>query len=207
MNIKAPSFLVFSLFFSITVIAQKTNSVTLIPKNIFKLSLGSHYFYDDFSGNVFGLNTGLNYERLFAKKWSWGVSLEAFFNENNVPKLKTIYHGINLPEMEERYAFSPEIRYYFTKAGQGFFLGNIANIQWVRYGYLTYVYDCITCSNHNYVFDNFFTISDRLTFGYQMFINKKILLGIGIGYELRAGYYGSSLFKSRQISCQFGFGK
>lgn len=188
---------------------QKTSSLS---KNLFKMSLGTHYFYDDYSGDIVGFNVGLHYEKIFSRKWSWGIGLESYFNKNAVPKTKLANASyvknngeINLPEIEERYAFSPEIRYYFTRAGQGFYLSNVSSIQRVRHGYLNYVYDCMHCPNQSFLLENFFTLSDRLTWGYQKFINQKLLVGVSIAYELRLGFDG--LINSPQISCQFGFGK
>ena len=108
------SFLLFQ--FSNCAIAQNNTLSEKLPKNLYKISVGSYYFYDDYIGNIVGFNAGLTYERIFSRKWSWGLGVESFFNKNEVPKLKLLQASyvknngeINLPEIEERYALSPEI--------------------------------------------------------------------------------------------------
>jgi hypothetical protein len=210
---KKPFFILsFFLFqFSNLLIAQNNVLTENLSKNLYKISMGSNYFYDNyiFKDKVIGFNVGLGYERTFARKWSWGIGLEGFFNKNAVPKVKMLYDKkdeIHLPRLEERYTFYQEIKHYFSKAGSGFYISNLTNLQWVHNGVLTSVYDCNSCPNlSNELYDSF-AYSDRLSWGYQKFINQKVFWGFAVGYELRFSIY-QKMVTSPQIAFQIGFNK
>lgn len=206
------SLILFLLLFQFSNHVKAQNNVSLekLPKNLYRISIGSHYFHDKFINDVVGFNVGLGYERTFCQKWSWSINLEAFFNKNFIPKIKMLYDKndqIHLTEIEKRFAFSPEIRYYFSKAGNGFYLSNVTNIQWIPNGYLAYANDCMHCSNLNYSLDNVETLSDRLSWGYQKFVNQKMFIGFAISYEFRLSVQYKELIKSPQIAFQIGFNK
>ncbi|MBL7815403.1 MAG: hypothetical protein JNL70_10340 [Saprospiraceae bacterium] len=208
------SFIVASLFLFMTpMVAQENIKERTRSKNIFKIAAGTHYFKDEYAGNILGFNAGLIYERTFAKKWSWSIGLEAFFNKNQVPQVKLdnasyikMYGDLTLPEQEQRLALSPEIRYYFKRAGAGWYLSNIANIQYARHSRISYshIHSYQVRYLHSTLgLDNTLMLSDRVGLGYQTFINQKIMLGMCLAYEFRDGWY--KIAKGPQFSVQIGF--
>jgi hypothetical protein len=178
----------------------------LTNKQMFKINVGKFQFDDEFNpgSKIEGYSLGVTYELLFARRWSMSVGLEYCRNDNGVNGVRASGRVLDLPDKEHRYAFSYGFRYYFKKAGSGFYLGNAVAFQRVR-NELT-VSNCHPINCNPYSVGNRNTFADRFTIGYQTFIDSKAIVGMSIGYEFRKSWF-LGFTRSPQIALHIGFAK
>ncbi len=185
-----------------------TSSDAILPKQLFKIS-GGYYRMNDrhkLVNYIVGNSFSLSYERLSSRHFSMIFGIEYSRNNNPIFELKKRYTDINLPEKEERFSFFYETRFYKSKAGSGFYFSNSTAFQKQVNSELSFLHDCINCPDHSYFIYDTYAPSERFNIGYQRFINKKLNLGIIIGYELRLIFF-KQLSHGPQMSIQIGFGK
>jgi hypothetical protein len=197
----------FICFVSSLSMAQKPPA----SSQLYRFSVGKYQFDDPFKlvNKIEGYSLGLDYERLFLRHWSLSFGFEYGINNNAVPGLKIRNPNINLPEKEHRFALNHDLRYYLLyRPGSGIYLGNSVSIQYLYKGEVAQSCDALACSNINGGFKvyNSKALVDRLTIGYQIFIDSKAIVGVSIGYEFRfQSSYG--IIRSPEISVHIGFAK
>jgi hypothetical protein len=199
--------LIFCLFFAFfTPLSMAQNRFT--DKQFVKVNIAKFQFADplDFVGQIDGYSLGVTYELLLSRHWSMSGDLEYATNDNIVKSLMTITRFPDLPKREHRFAFLYDFRYYFKKAGSGFYVGNAVGMQRV-YNDVSYQ----SCNNGlcpPYYIHKSLTIIDRLSVGYQTFFTPKTIVGISLGYgfEYRVKSYGH-FGRVPQIAIHFGLVK
>jgi hypothetical protein len=204
-----------TLIFSSIIAFSATFSMAQNPltnKQMFKINVGKFQFEDVFNpgSKIEGYSLGVTYELLFARRWSMAVGLEYCRNDNGVNGLRA--SGINfgggkpldLPDKEHRFAFSYDFRYYFKRAGSGFYLGNAVAFHRVRN--VLAVSNCEPVNCNPFSVGSWSTFADRFSIGYQTFIDSKAIVGLSIGYEIRP-YFSSGYIRSPQIGLHIGFAK